>query len=326
LICSGDVRQIPPVVRHGDRHDIVRSSMTSSYLWDKFQTYRLTVNLRLIDNEDVTQRQYTDFLLHIGEGCTDSQYYTTLATNNITGTTVCITNKIKSFNNDKEAEVSNALHFIYPTHISIEEISKRAILCATNEQVDEWNSTVQIRLHKVTSINPIHTLKSKDTLCEVDDPKGTLQAMLDDTVLNNFNTNGVPTHLLKLRIGDICILLYTLARRHRLANNSRVKILHITSYSVRVQSLHAVNSTAFVIPRIRFKFRLPFGQSFMVQRTQFPLRLAYALTFNKAQGQSLNTSIIDIRVPPFTHGHLYVALSRATDAHKVAIVGNDATI
>ena len=72
----------------------------------------------------------------------------------------------------------------------------------------------------------------------------------------------------------------------------------------------------FQIPRIRFNFRLPFGESFKICRTQFPLRLAYCITFNKSQGQEYNTVIVDLRKPPFTHGHLYVALSRVRYALK----------
>ena len=45
-------------------------------------------------------------------------------------------------------------------------------------------------------------------------------------------------------------------------------------------------------------------------RKQFPLRLAYSMTYNKSQGQELNRCLVDIRSPPFVHGHLYVALSR----------------
>ena len=57
---------------------------------------------------------------------------------------------------------------------------------------------------------------------------------------------------------------------------------------------------------LRFKFRLPFGRSFELLRTQFPLRLAYCMTINKSQGQELQHCCLDLRSPPFSHGHLYV--------------------
>src|SRR5690606_8763146 len=59
--------------------------------------------------------------------------------------------------------------------------------------------------------------------------------------------------------------------------------------------------------------------SFEVMRTQFPLRLAYCMTYNKSQGQELQAVLVDLRNPPFTHGHLYVALSRVR--HRDGIAG-----
>lgn len=80
------------------------------------------------------------------------------------------------------------------------------------------------------------------------------------------------------------------------------------------------NPRAFQIPRIRFQFRLPFGESFKMCRTQFPLRLAYSITINKSQGQEYNNVLIDLRNQAFAHGHLYVALSRVKYYNKIAIL------
>ena len=47
-----------------------------------------------------------------------------------------------------------------------------------------------------------------------------------------------------------------------------------------------------------------------MMRKQLHLRLAYSMTYNKSQGQEFKRCLVDIRKPPFVHGHLYVALSR----------------
>ena len=57
-----------------------------------------------------------------------------------------------------------------------------------------------------------------------------------------------------------------------------------------------------------------------LHRLQFPVCLAFAMTINKAQGQSFNTVGVDLRNPTFTHGQLYVALSRAHSAATVKCI------
>jgi ATP-dependent DNA helicase PIF1 len=62
------------------------------------------------------------------------------------------------------------------------------------------------------------------------------------------------------------------------------------------------------IPRIEFipdNGDLPFTFA----RKQFPLRLAYAMTINKSQGQTLFHVGLHLTHDVFSHGQLYVAFS-----------------
>lgn len=54
--------------------------------------------------------------------------------------------------------------------------------------------------------------------------------------------------------------------------------------------------------RVPFKFNI----------RQFPLMVCFAMTINKSQGHSLEEVGLYLRKPIFTHGQLYVAISRVT--------------
>ena len=52
---------------------------------------------------------------------------------------------------------------------------------------------------------------------------------------------------------------------------------------------------------------IPIDMSFQFKRLQFPIRLASALTINKAQGQSLELCGLYLHSDCFSHGQSYVA-------------------
>jgi len=310
--------QIAPVVQGGDRHDVVNASIKSSPLWPMFNIKNLTINMRLLQH-DMTeslvtqQRAYSNLILAIGEADFQNEYLDSLRIDEVTGEQQYAISNLRYFIDSNEAK-----DFLYPNGLEqLEEIKHKAILSITNAGVDQWNELVQNM-----NQNEEHLLSSEDSLSEVDDPKDILKHMLSEDVLNNFNNNSVPPHMLKLKVGDICIVLRNLAKKHGLTNNTRVRILKIQQFCVSVQTL-GDHPRTFKIPRIRFHFRLPFGESYKMTRTQFPLRLAYSITVNKSQGQEYDNALIDLRCSSFAHGHLYVALSRIRYASKIAVIVNE---
>lgn len=74
-----------------------------------------------------------------------------------------------------------------------------------------------------------------------------------------------------------------------------------------------------MIPRILFNW--PHRKiGLTIQRRQFPLRLAYAVTFNKSRGKTLKHAVIDIRKQPFAHGQAYVAFSRVKRREDIIVL------
>ena len=228
-----------------------------------------------------------------------------------------------------EAKIAALRHF-YPHGFQSYKMHTKTILAATNRQIDDWNSIVQ-KLnpnYADTQTNKCLLSFSSDVLSAVDDPRDVISGMLTTEILNNFNNDKAPPHLLKLCVGDICYLMRTLGRKTKLATNKRVRILEFEKVGIKVQTIENDNSPGEIhfIPRIRFRFTLPYGDSYEVTRTQFPLRLAYAVSINKSQGQQYEDILFDTTHQAFTHGHLYVALSRITKYNKICFFTFKSTV
>ena len=73
-----------------------------------------------------------------------------------------------------------------------------------------------------------------------------------------------------------------------------------------------------LIPRIKFlpeDKKLPFE----FQRVQFPVRLDFAITSNRSQGKTYLKIGINLQSELFTHGQLYVSISRVGSPKNVII-------
>ena len=59
---------------------------------------------------------------------------------------------------------------------------------------------------------------------------------------------------------------------------------------------------------------------FQFKRKQFPIWLSFAMTVNKSQGQTIPNVGVYLSEPVFSHGQLYVAISRATARSNIRIL------
>ncbi|GBL80690.1 hypothetical protein AVEN_225340-1 [Araneus ventricosus] len=82
---------------------------------------------------------------------------------------------------------------------------------------------------------------------------------------------------------------------------------------------HATGEDVF-IPRILI---IPSDFPFQFKCLQFPVRLSFAMSFNKAQGQSLKAEGLNILKPCFSHGQLYVGCSRVGKADNLYILARN---
>ncbi|KAI9391145.1 hypothetical protein POPTR_007G048501v4 [Populus trichocarpa] len=110
-------------------------------------------------------------------------------------------------------------------------------------------------------------------------------------------------------------------------NNFILHILIVTQLAERVIEAQIIIGSFIgnrvFIPRIVF----PINDAkcpFTIKRRQFPIRPCYAMTINKSQGQSFKVVGVFLKDQVFTHGQLYVALSRVTSRQGLKIITCDA--
>ena len=77
--------------------------------------------------------------------------------------------------------------------------------------------------------------------------------------------------------------------------------------------------TTMFIPRLSITPSSP-QVPFEFCRRQFPVRVCFAMSINKSQGQSVKHVGLDVRNAVFTHGQLYVAVSRVTSVYNLKVI------
>jgi len=141
----------------------------------------------------------------------------------------------------------------------------------------------------------------------------------EGTVTGKFESRNLPTHQsLELKIGAQVMLLNN-DSGGRWINGSIGKIIKIIEegkiIGVELSNGQLVEVTPFQWEMFRFFFNEDteaLESESVGSFTQYPLRLAWAVTIHKSQGKTFNKVIVDMGSGAFAHGQTYVALSRCT--------------
>ncbi|KAJ8883530.1 hypothetical protein PR048_015374 [Dryococelus australis] len=176
-------------------------------------------------------------------------------------------------------------------------LCSRAIVSPRNDTVNEINNLI------IQSVpGQVKTYKSIDTVTNVDDV-----VHFPQDFLNSLNPSGLPPHELSLKVGTPIMLLRNISHPN-MCNGTRLLIKDLKENLIVATILTgpAVGQLANIprIPMIPTDLPIPF------KRLQFPVKTSFAITINKSQGQTFSLVGIDLRKECFSHGQLYVGLSR----------------
>ena len=312
VVLGGDFRQILPIIAKGHREDIVDALVNRSYLWNFCKVFVLTQNMRL-QPPNADSNNFAEWILKLGNGElgeVDSQ------SNIVIPSDLLIDIGDDSIQSIVTATYPN-LHNNYANGKYLEE---RSILAPTNDVVNEINYYIIDLL-----ASNEETYLSADSICKASRYIQNEDVLYPVEFLNSLKFPGIPNHRLCLKVGLPVMLLGNINQLAGLCNETRLLVTQISKWVIKAKVITGshVGNKVF-IPRVILSpsdTKWPF----VLKRRQFPICVFFAMTINKSQGQSLKQVGLFLTKPVFSHGQLYVTVSRVTTRNdlKLLIIGDD---
>ena len=285
FMVGGDFRQTLPVKKNASKNDIIASCISQSYLWQHLRVFFLRENMRLkqpdmSNSEKQEIARFSEWLLNIGDGKAGAP-----DADDPENTSWVRIPDDHCFPSTEEGKWS-LIDFIYDRETlhtpSPESFQQKAIVCPKNETADCINAEI-LRTIKGRS----HFYTSNDQAIPRTNDGGASEILYPVEYLNSINISGFPPHELELKIGTPIMLLRNLNVQGGLCNGTR---LIVTQLLTRVIEAKIITGTRVgqkvFIPRILLIMKDD-KMPFIFRRKQFPVKVCYAMTINKSQGQSL---------------------------------------
>ncbi|GFV68069.1 ATP-dependent DNA helicase [Trichonephila clavipes] len=270
VVLAGDFRQTLPIVTRGTPADEINSCLKNSYLWHHVEKFSLTTNMRSHIQGDLSAGQFANKLLQIG----DSK----VTEDPSTGLIIMPCGQIVN-------SPDELLPKVYPNYQQNfkdqDKLSHRAILAIRNDVVEKLNVTIQKQL-------PGQEYAYRSIDCILNDDEA-VQYPIE--FLNSIQTPDFHAHNLILKVGAPIILIQNIDAL-RLCNGTRLIVKKLMQHVIQATVLTGCGKGEDVfIPRIPI---ISSDNTIQFKRIQFHLKLCFAMTISKSQGQSLGIAGIDL--------------------------------
>lgn len=150
-------------------------------------------------------------------------------------------------------------------------------------------------------------------------------AQMSGTFKPNEKANYPTDDILRLKEGSQIIFVKNDPEK-KWVNGTIGKIKSLSNEEIEIE----VNNRMFIIQPVTWedieykwnKEKNEIEQTVVGTFTQYPIKLAWAITIHKSQGQTFEKAIIDLDTGAFANGQTYVALSRCTSLDGIILTKN----
>ncbi|PIA25577.1 hypothetical protein AQUCO_11000001v1 [Aquilegia coerulea] len=186
----------------------------------------------------------------------------------------------------------------------------------TTDTYLQERSILSVRNHDVATLNQLainhfpgelHEYLAADKAIEENEPIENKGNSISSENMQALDPASLPPFKLQLKVDGLC-------------NGTRLMVVQFATRVIEARILNGSHTGNYVfIPRITLQPTVS-ETPFQMARRQFSVRLAFAMTINKSEGQSVKFVSIDLRNHVFSHGQLYVALSRSTTSKQIFVL------
>ena len=114
--------------------------------------------------------------------------------------------------------------------------------------------------------------------------------------LNEYQSNNLPQHKLKLKKNAVIMLLRNINTSQGLCNGTKLIISEFKKHVIEAKNITGKNVGTKVYI-LRITFQTDHTDAICLKRQQFSVRLAFCMTINKSQGQTIKKAGILIDSP-----------------------------